>query len=246
MDGQREKKDPVEVVAAAIAALGEETAASIAAHAGMAYSTVTPKLRALEAAGRAQKFRRDGQTLWRLTPQATASDPDQPDDGGGRDDLSDSASQQATDPDQDPGNAKAAATPSATSPLPPATPTTPPVSGSVATATPDPATEPATEPTEPFGRPDPDPAPAGGGTRRPPGQLGRTALQILRQSPQTVYKVGEMAKLINKADEGNGYPAASPGAVVLALNKLVDQGQARQVTEQPASYQSANQATAEA
>jgi hypothetical protein len=40
-----------------------------------------------------------------------------------------------------------------------------------------------------------------------------------------------MAQLIDKADEGNGYPAASPGAVVLARNKLGHRpGQAGQRT----------------
>jgi hypothetical protein len=74
MDRQSGRSDPVEVVAAAIAALGEDTAANIAARAGMAYSTVTPKLRALEDAGRAERVKRDGRTLWQLTADATTQD----------------------------------------------------------------------------------------------------------------------------------------------------------------------------
>ncbi|MFB6393558.1 MarR family transcriptional regulator [Polymorphospora lycopeni] len=53
-------------VAAAIAELGEATAAAIAAHAGIGYSTATKRLRALEDAGLAQPFRADdGRTLWK-------------------------------------------------------------------------------------------------------------------------------------------------------------------------------------
>jgi DNA-binding transcriptional ArsR family regulator len=145
MDGQRDRKDPVEVVAAAIAALGEETAASIAAQAGMAYSTVTPKLRALEAAGRAEKFRRDGQTLWRLTAKPTASDPDQPDDSGGRDDPSGSAPQQATEPDADPATIR--------------TTETPPTTGTPAPTTPTPTTSDAAPPQHATRPPIPAPSP---------------------------------------------------------------------------------------
>lgn len=56
-------------VLAAIADLGEATAAAIADEAGLGYSTVTPKLRAWEAAGQAEKYYNQdkSQTLWRLT-----------------------------------------------------------------------------------------------------------------------------------------------------------------------------------
>jgi hypothetical protein len=59
----------------------------------------------------------------------------------------------------------------------------------------------------------------------------------MQANPQTAYKVGEMANLIDQADEGKGYPKASPGAVVLALNTLADGGQAKQVSDKPATYQ---------
>ncbi|MEV0392151.1 MarR family transcriptional regulator [Polymorphospora rubra] len=53
-------------VAAAVEDLGEATAAAIAAHAAIGYSTATKRLRALEDAGLAQPFRADdGRTLWK-------------------------------------------------------------------------------------------------------------------------------------------------------------------------------------
>jgi hypothetical protein len=45
-----------EKVATTIGRLGQATAAAIAAEAGVAYSTTNKKLRALEAAGRAEAF----------------------------------------------------------------------------------------------------------------------------------------------------------------------------------------------
>ncbi|MFC0532138.1 winged helix-turn-helix domain-containing protein [Phytohabitans kaempferiae] len=67
--------EPVEAVAAAIGRLGEATAAKIAEETGQGYSTVTARLRTLEAAGRAEKTRgADRRTYWRLpaTPPAPA------------------------------------------------------------------------------------------------------------------------------------------------------------------------------
>jgi hypothetical protein len=74
--------DPaVETVAAAIGRLGEATAAAIAAEAGIPYSTTNKKLRALEAAGRAEAFKADDtRTKWRLTSTShpTVTQPEQP------------------------------------------------------------------------------------------------------------------------------------------------------------------------
>jgi hypothetical protein len=62
-------------VAAALAALGQDTAATIAERAGVGYSTATKRLRTLEEAGRAAPVRADdGPTLWRhLPPTSTGS-----------------------------------------------------------------------------------------------------------------------------------------------------------------------------
>jgi hypothetical protein len=61
-------------VLAALAELGEATAADVAEHAGLGYSTTTPKLRAWEDSGQAERVRTDdGRTLWRLTPAGRAA-----------------------------------------------------------------------------------------------------------------------------------------------------------------------------
>ncbi|RLK24717.1 hypothetical protein DER29_2648 [Micromonospora sp. M71_S20] len=67
-------------VAAALAELGQETAAAIAQRAGVGYSTATKRLRTLEETGQAEPFRADdGRTLWRhLTNAATSTDSDNP------------------------------------------------------------------------------------------------------------------------------------------------------------------------
>ena len=61
-------------VLAALAELGEATAADVAEKAGLGYSTTTPKLRAWEDSGQVQRRRTDdGRTLWRLTPAGRAA-----------------------------------------------------------------------------------------------------------------------------------------------------------------------------
>ncbi|GIM90114.1 MarR family winged helix-turn-helix transcriptional regulator [Paractinoplanes toevensis] len=61
-------------VLAALAELGETTAAAIAAHVGVAYSTTTAKLRTWEDTGQAERVRTsDGRTLWRLTDAGRAA-----------------------------------------------------------------------------------------------------------------------------------------------------------------------------
>jgi hypothetical protein len=62
----------------------------------------------------------------------------------------------------------------------------------------------------------------------------------MQANPGTAYKVGELAKLIDRADEGRNYPKASPGAVVLALDALADGGKATKVSDRPATYQLAD------
>ena len=81
--------------------------------------------------------------------------------------------------------------------------------------------------------------------RRAPGDLDRAILPILRSQPDNVFKVGELCKLINNAEEGTGVPKASPGAVVLAAQRLVKRQQAILAVEKPASFQLLPGATAE-
>jgi hypothetical protein len=61
-------------VAAALAELGQETAAAIAERAGVGYSTATKKLRVLEEAGQAEPYRADdGRTVWRQAASTASS-----------------------------------------------------------------------------------------------------------------------------------------------------------------------------
>ena len=61
-------------VLAALAELGETTAAAIAEHTALGYSTVTPKLRTWEDTGQAERFRTEqGRTMWRLTAAGRAA-----------------------------------------------------------------------------------------------------------------------------------------------------------------------------
>lgn len=78
---------------------------------------------------------------------------------------------------------------------------------------------------------------ATGKVRRPNGSLDKAVLTILRARPEAVLKTGELCKLINKAEEGTGMPPASPGAVVLAAQRLVARQQAILAVEKPASFQ---------
>ena len=51
------KPDPVEAAATALAAVGPVTAAQLASHLGVAYPSITPRLRRLETDGRAERIK---------------------------------------------------------------------------------------------------------------------------------------------------------------------------------------------
>ncbi|MEV6931384.1 hypothetical protein AB0M46_43770, partial [Dactylosporangium sp. NPDC051485] len=72
--------------------------------------------------------------------------------------------------------------------------------------------------------------------RRASGELDRSILAILRAQPDRAFKVSELCRLIDKADEGTGLPKASPGAVVLSGQRLERQGLAA-AAEHPVSFQ---------
>jgi hypothetical protein len=78
---------------------------------------------------------------------------------------------------------------------------------------------------------------AAGKVRRPSGSLDKAILAILQARPDMVFKVGELCRLINKAEEGTGTSPASPGAVVLAGQRLVARQLAMLAVEKPASFQ---------
>ncbi|MEU9740189.1 MarR family winged helix-turn-helix transcriptional regulator [Micromonospora chersina] len=72
-------------VRAALAELGHATAREVAEHTGLGYSTTTPKLRACEGSGQAERFRTDdGRTVWRLTDAGPRRDRHYPAASGGR------------------------------------------------------------------------------------------------------------------------------------------------------------------
>ena len=82
------------------------------------------------------------------------------------------------------------------------------------------------------------PEPAGPAkARRASGSLDGAVLDILEPHPQRGFKVSELCKLIDKANEGTDAAKASPGAVVLAAQRLVRKGKAVLVVEKPATFQ---------
>ncbi|GAA3449655.1 hypothetical protein [Dactylosporangium matsuzakiense] len=291
-------------ILATLAALGESTAAGLAAHLGIGYSTTTPKLRKLNDHGLVEPGKADsGQTVWRLTragrthPAAAGSDNGTTAYGADGTPTQDTAAvtTPAADADarteQDVTTTTSSAagdgdTPTIDEPATEAdiadtvtddsdattdavgeTPTADSGDGACNdgdgresagehddTAQPTPseaADEHASNGAGPAAAAHDDvPTPADaapavaptrdtatGKVRRPRGSLDAAVLVILRARPDLVYKVGELCKLINKAEEGTGMPKASPGAVVLAAQRLVARQQAILAVEKPASFQ---------
>ncbi|SRR6266545_6480956 len=84
----------------------------------------------------------------------------------------------------------------------------------------------------------PQPEPAGPAkARRASGTLDGAVLDILEPHPDRGFKVSELCKLIDKANEGSDAAKASPGAVVLAAQRLARKGKAVLVVEKPATFQ---------
>ncbi|MBQ0905464.1 MarR family transcriptional regulator [Micromonospora sp. U21] len=246
-------------VLAALAELGVATAAAVADLAGLGYSTTTPKLRAWEESGQAERFRTDdGRTLWRLTAAgraATATATSR--ESGGRtpaDPVPPDVTVELT-PDErsqdgddlpaveldDPGT-------SIDEHTEPAAVGTDPEAATVETTTPTPAETDGAGETPVGSTPGREPAcsdtadaasaearPAK--TRRVGGSLRGAILDILEAHPDRQYKTGELCKLIDTANEGTGAAKASPGAVVNAATKLVAAGTAMQTVERPATFQ---------
>ena len=297
-------------ILAALKELGEATAAALAEHAGIGYSTTTPKLRALEADGHAERFRTaEGQTLWRLTataPAGTAAETTGNDEGNelaGSADVVPEADTDALDHtedqagrDADDGLAAADddTTPGQSSmdsaepaPLETATVTEvavdathgPASAPQTGTTTADPAAGPeahdghageppsdnpppsadlldaddadpngahedghpvaAEQPQVPADEPA-DTAASGeqdGRSRRSPGSMRAAILDVVEAHPDRQYKVGELCKLIDQANEGTGAAKASQGAVYNAATKLAGKGTLIQTLEKPATFQ---------
>ncbi|HEX8343563.1 MAG TPA: MarR family transcriptional regulator [Actinoplanes sp.] len=280
----------VSKILAALTELGEATAAALAQHAGIGYSTTTPKLRALEADGHAERFRTtEGHTLWRLTSTAragTAADATgTPSNDGGEQPPSGNtavaAASDSADPDPLEGEGPSerdlhdvpAAGHDMTHSQPGMDNTEPalPEPGTVAdpavdtaqqsvprmdTTTADPAraTLPDADDTDPTSanddkQPQPqmsvnEPAAThsgaerdGGAPRRSPGSMRAAILDVCEAHPDRQYKVGELCKLIDQANEGTGAAKASQGAVYNAAVKLAGTGTLVQTVETPATFQ---------
>ncbi|RKF23640.1 MarR family winged helix-turn-helix transcriptional regulator [Micromonospora globbae] len=249
-------------VLAALAELGEATAAAVADKAGLGYSTATAKLRALEHTGQAEPIRtEDKRAVWRLTDAgrttvgADHSFPPAHDTGT---DAPPEAPAQTT-PDDDPAEERNTTEDADTADEEPPTPQpddptgTAPSAASRATAdAPSQAHGGAAEPAvasdadseHPSAASESDPAaPAAeagtstAGSRRTKGSLRGAVLDILEAHPDRAYKTSELCKLIDAANAGTDAKKASAGAVVNAADKLVNDGKAVRTVDKPATFQ---------
>jgi len=248
-------------VLAAIADLTEATAAAIAEHAGLGYSTVTPKLRAWETSGHAEKYRHAGtnQTLWRLTAagraataatgktaQPIADSPEIPpatpteigttespvDDVRHDGDTAEGSTEHVTEPAAgQPRTGTPAQTTTETAAAPPTTDTNPLPADPIGDGD-GAGDEGSSAPEEGKGQPA-----FVAKRKRPAGALEASVLAILRARPGDTFKVNDLRKLVDAADQGTGYPAASAGAIANALTKLAGKGQVDTVQEKPATFQ---------
>ncbi|MET8837558.1 MarR family transcriptional regulator [Micromonospora sp. NPDC004540] len=237
-------------VLAALAELGQATAAEVAEHAGLGYSTTTPKLRAWEGSGQAERFRTgDGPTLWRLTdagraatatPQPAAADAPAPSTDPEVAQL-DAAEAQLQPGDAEPSTAADTTGPPDSSPASQQEPEpeAPDAGESTAGNVADKPTDPACQ--TPAGSHDSGDGPRGedrsAAARRRGGSLRGAVLDILEAHPDRAYRTGDLCKLIDAANAGTGAAKASAGAVANAAIKLVAAGKAMQTVERPATFQ---------
>ncbi|MEU4677917.1 helix-turn-helix domain-containing protein [Micromonospora sp. NPDC023737] len=241
-------------VLAALAELGEATAAEVADKAGLAYSTATAKLRALQHTGQAESIRtEDKRAVWQLTDagrttvgtghsplpvhdtdtdvppeapaQATADHPAED---------ADATYEERTPPQPEDPTPTA---PSASAQTPAASNDTPDESAAAADADsghPVAASEDATSDTA---APADEAGTSAAGGRRIKGSLRGAVLDILEAHPERAYKTSELCRLIDAANAGADAKKASAGAVVNAADKLVGDGRAVRTVEKPATFQ---------
>ncbi|MCX4387313.1 MarR family transcriptional regulator [Micromonospora peucetia] len=255
-------------VLAALGELGEATAAAVAEHAGLGYSTATAKLRAWEQTGQAEKFHTDGnRTLWRLTDTGrttTATQADPPSREAASDAPPDQPEQTtpdtadfsdlpvAADPPQQDGErivppdghtGDEASAPATGAPAPPDTATPGRADEEPPLAEADHQDQQAERAAEAEADAEGDAASKAASTaqdRRAKGSLRGAVLDILEAHPNQQYKTGELCKLIDAANAGTGAKKASGGAVYNAAVKLVAVGKAVQTVEKPATFQYAS------
>ncbi|MDG4795039.1 hypothetical protein [Micromonospora sp. WMMD1082] len=209
MDTKTAKPDPIEVVAQTLRTRGQLTAAAIAEETGMAYSTVTPKLRALEDAVRAERVKINGRTFWRLTT-APAQAPTA--DSGDTASVPD-ANIDTTTTTEPPPPAEAAPTTTDDGTSDPGHTT-----DADPTPTPDaasPADTPDRGPDAPAGtpaaNPAPDPAPASEPTATAPGD------QASGDSASAAHPTPEPAPGTSAADGTNRRPSGALGSTALRV-----------------------------
>ncbi|WP_435204965.1 MarR family transcriptional regulator [Micromonospora sp. bgisy143] len=114
----------------------------------------------------------------------------------------------------------------------PATPDGFPAGAASDTATGDAARESPAAPPAAQAAGEAAPTPA----RRASGSLRGTILDILEANPGQQYKVSELCKLVDRANEGTGARKASAGAVHNAAVKLVGTGRAVLAAEKPVAF----------
>ncbi|GIJ08440.1 MarR family transcriptional regulator [Micromonospora andamanensis] len=245
-------------VLAALAELGEDTAAAVADKAGLGYSTATAKLRAWEKTGQAERVHTDSKrAVWRLTdagratvgthqapPAAPDSAPDAPAAPACHDnpaEVADTAASPEATPTPQPGppaDGEQVAATGGTAAAPQPASSNDSVTAETATES-DAAGEqhaaasedadPVTPATRTDGR--------AASIRRGKGSLRGAVLDILEAHPERAYKISELCKLIDAANVGTDARKASAGAVVNAADKLVNDGMAVRTVEKPATFQ---------
>ena len=217
------KPDPVEAAAVALAAVGPVTAAQLASHLGVAYPSITPRLRRLETDGRAERIKEPGtgRTLWHATSPTTPPTPGTHTRDSGPSETGCRAPGETTthslgDAALDIGDtANAQSTPDTTA-HPSARPAAstdhcedPPATGDGLPT----ATSAAHKPA-----------------RRRPGSIAADILAVMRADPDATFKVSHLSTAL---------PGTSAGAIANSLHKLVIDGSITQVCERPATYQAA-------
>ncbi|MEU5565538.1 MarR family transcriptional regulator [Micromonospora musae] len=248
-------------VLAALAALGEATASDVADKAGLAYSTATAKLRALQHTGQAESIRtEDKRAVWQLTdagrttirtdhspPPAHDTDTDVPPEAPVQAapdkpaEDADATYEEPPNPQREDPIPTAPSTSARSTAAAPAVPTAADDAGDVpviATDADNAQPVAASEDAEPdTGAPAGEAGTSTGGSRRPKGSLRGAVLDILEAHPERAYKTSELCRLIDAANGGTEAKKASAGAVVNAADKLVSDGEAVRTVEKPATFQ---------
>ncbi|MGH3736531.1 MAG: hypothetical protein ACRDT6_13080 [Micromonosporaceae bacterium] len=212
----RAKPDTDAKILQALERVGPADAKTIANHCGVAYSTLTAKLRDLMMRGKATRDGNgNGRVLWRAAGiDKPANDTGDTPVGGHPEPATATTSAAAA-----PATAKKPAT-ARQKPPKPSSESAKTGSKSAKTA--------GKAAAESRDRRSNGSVTASGTARRAKRQLRSEVLAFLRQNPDTAYKVSELSKALD---------GASSGAIANTCHKLVHSGEARQTVTAPATYQ---------